>query len=110
MCSAAPKGCSNVGPLSDRFLMYAQCLDILAQGNSPVKHTMGLHVLKRATHASGSLLGEVFPMDQLWSYVHIVPHFGRKADNQLSLTNCVHSSQLFFLNKYFNKDFFYAIN
>ncbi|KAI9570110.1 hypothetical protein HD554DRAFT_2246976 [Boletus coccyginus] len=113
MCPATPKGCGGVGPHSDRFLMYAQRLDILPQGNrngSTAERTTGLHVLKRATRASGSLLGEVFPVDQLRSYAHIVPRFGRKADNRLSSTNCIHSSQSFFLNTYFDKDFFYAIN
>ena len=110
MCPAAPKGCGGIGPHSDHFLMYAQRLDILPQGNSPVERTMGLHVLKKAACASSSLLGKVFPVDQLQSYAHIVPRFGQNADNWLSSTNCVHSSQSFFLNKYFDKDFFYAIN
>ncbi|KAI9574126.1 hypothetical protein HD554DRAFT_2044741 [Boletus coccyginus] len=106
MCPATLKGCGGVGPHSDHFLVYVQCLDILPQGNrngSTAEHT-------RATCTSDSLLGEVFPMDQLQLYAHIVPHFGWKADNRLSLTNCIHSSQSFFLNTYFNKDFFYAIN
>ncbi|KAF8451180.1 hypothetical protein L210DRAFT_3640273 [Boletus edulis BED1] len=95
MCPAAPKGSGGVSPHSDRFLMYAQRLDIVPQGNSAVERTTGLPVLKRATRTSSSLLGELFPVDQLRSFAHIVPRFGQKADNQLSSTNCVHSSQSF---------------
>ena len=89
--------------------MYAQHLDIVPQGSNSVKRTTGLHVLKKATHASGSPLGEVFPINQLWSYAHIVLCFSEKADRQLTSTNCIHYSQLFFLNKYFDKDFFYDL-
>ncbi|KAF8422301.1 hypothetical protein L210DRAFT_880301, partial [Boletus edulis BED1] len=109
MAPAAPKGSGGISVFSDRFLMYANRFDIVPQRNSPVDRTTGLHVLKRATRANGSLLGEVFPMDRLRSYAHVVPRFGQKADVRLSSTNCVHFSQSFFLNKYFNKDFFYTI-
>ena len=60
--------------------MYANRFDIVPQRNSLVERTTGLHVLKRATHANRSLLGDVFPMDKLQSYAHVVPHFGQKAD------------------------------
>ncbi|KAG9313082.1 hypothetical protein JVU11DRAFT_6522 [Chiua virens] len=78
--------------------MYAQRFDIVPQGNhnSLVEHTTGLHILKRAMWASGIPLGGIFP-------------FGNRADEWLSSTNCLHLSQAFFLNKYFDKDFFYAI-
>ncbi|KAI5994462.1 hypothetical protein EDD15DRAFT_2366590 [Pisolithus albus] len=108
MCPAAPRGSNGINHFSSRFLMYAQRFDIVPQGNSSVERTTGLHVLKRATRASGSELGEIFPLDQLRSYAHIVPRFGRKADNRLTSDNCIHSSQSFFLNRYFDKDFFYA--
>ena len=108
MCPAVRKGGAD-SLCSERFLMYAQRLDIVAQGNNSVERTTGLHVLKKATCASGSPLGEVFPVDQLRSYAHIVPRFGEKADNRLTSTNCIHHSQSFFLNKYFDKDFFYAL-
>ena len=110
MCSTVFKRDGGSGSLFDHFLMYTQCLDIVAQGNGSVERAMGLHVLNRATCASDSPLGKVFPLDQLHSYAHIIPHFGQKADNWLRSNKCVHSLQTFFLNKYFDKDFFYAIN
>ncbi|KAI6016874.1 hypothetical protein PISMIDRAFT_101759 [Pisolithus microcarpus 441] len=108
MCPAMPRGSNGINHFSSHFLMYAQHFDIVPQGNSLVERMTGLHVLKRATRASGSELGEIFPLDQLRSYAHIVPCFGRKADNRLTSDNCIHSSQSFFLNRYFDKDFFYA--
>ncbi|KAI6004712.1 hypothetical protein EDD15DRAFT_2384724 [Pisolithus albus] len=110
MCPVLPRGSSGVNWFSDHFLIYAQRFDIVPQGNSSVERTTGLHVLKKAMRASGSELGEVFPLDQLRSYAHVVLRFGRKADNHLTSTNCIHSSLSFFLNKYFEKDFFYAIS
>ncbi|KAF8546425.1 hypothetical protein OG21DRAFT_1491226 [Imleria badia] len=104
MCPASPKG--RVGPYSHRFLVYAQHFDIAPQGDSGVERTTGLHVLKRATRRiSGvtSTLGDIFPLDQLRSYAHVVPRFGGVADNRLTSSNSVEYSESFFLNKYFNK-------
>lgn len=53
MCPAAPKGCGGVGLHSDRFLIYAQRLDILPQGNrngSTAERTTGLHVCTQEGH------------------------------------------------------------
>jgi hypothetical protein len=90
--------------------MYVQCLDIIPQGNSLVEHAMGLHVLKRAKCASGCVLGEVFLLDQLRSYAHIVPRLVARQTIVLPLVTALSFSSPFFLNKYFNKYFFYAIN
>ncbi|KAF8126203.1 hypothetical protein EV363DRAFT_1174760 [Boletus edulis] len=111
MCPASPKGL--IGPFSNQFLMYAQRFDIVPQGNNEVECTTGLHVLKQATRCiSGvtSILGDVFPLDQLRSFAHVVPHFGRIADNRLTSSNCVEYSESFYLNKDFDKDFFYVIS
>ncbi|KAI6016994.1 hypothetical protein PISMIDRAFT_48131, partial [Pisolithus microcarpus 441] len=110
MCPSMPRGSNGINHFLNHFLMYTQCFDIVPQGNSLVEQTTGLHVLKRATHTSGSDLGEVFPLDQLRSYTHIVPCFGWKVDNCLTSNNCICSLQSFFLNKYFDKDFFYIIS
>ena len=109
MCPVSPRGTAS--PFTNHFLTYAQRFDIVPQANgSAVEHTTGLHVLKRATRASGSVLGEVFPLDQIRSYAHITPCFDRTADNCLTTSTSIHFSQSFFLNKYFDKDFFYTIS
>ncbi|KAF8415527.1 hypothetical protein L210DRAFT_3616586 [Boletus edulis BED1] len=108
MCPASPK-CHH-SHWTSRALVYAQRLDVVPQRDGQTESTTGLHVLRRVTRSSGEGLGEVFPLDQLKSYAHIVPRFGRVADNRLTYSNSVHGSQSFFLNKYFDKDFFYAIS
>jgi hypothetical protein len=115
MCPAFPR--NERSPWADRVLVYAERLDIVPQTNgSAVEPSSGLHVLKRAMRASASRasqsrvpLGEIFPLDQLRSYCHVTPRIGRVADTRLSQYNSIHASHTMFLNKYYDKDFYYAI-
>ncbi|KAF8130107.1 hypothetical protein EV363DRAFT_1399315 [Boletus edulis] len=104
----SPRGCKITW--DERFLVYAQQFDVAPQQRSQVDPATGLHVLKRATCASGALLGDIFPLDQIRSYAHLVPHFGRAADPRLTSSNSSHFSQSFWLNSYFDKEFYYAIS
>ncbi|KAH0839466.1 hypothetical protein J3R83DRAFT_273 [Lanmaoa asiatica] len=108
MCPASPKRSHT--PWASDALIYAQRLNVIPQEHGQTESTTGLHLLRRVKCASGEDLGEVFPLDQLRSYVHIVPCFGHTADNRLTFSNSIYGSQSFFLNKYFDKDFFYAIS
>ncbi|KIK10645.1 hypothetical protein PISMIDRAFT_20206 [Pisolithus microcarpus 441] len=98
-----PKGI-NV-PWANRFLVYVWRFDVVN-----VEPSMHLHVLKRAVRASGSYFGDVFPLDQISSFAHVVPRFGETADKRLTYMNSFHASQSFYLNRYFDKDFFYTTN
>ncbi|KAG6373014.1 hypothetical protein JVT61DRAFT_7067 [Boletus reticuloceps] len=103
MCPAPPK--NQICPWADRFLIYAERLDIVT-----VEPATGLHVLKRATRASGAPLGEIFPLDQLQSYCHLAPRFdSAQADNRLNHYNSIHSSSSMYLNKYIDKEMYYAV-
>ncbi|KAF8419490.1 hypothetical protein L210DRAFT_3366672, partial [Boletus edulis BED1] len=104
----SPRGCKITW--DERFLVYARRFDVAPQQRSQVDPATGLHVLKRATRASGALLGDVFPLDQIRSYAHLVPRFGRAADPRLTSSNSSHFSQSFWLNSYFDKEFYYAIS
>ncbi|KAI6019279.1 hypothetical protein BKA83DRAFT_4056954 [Pisolithus microcarpus] len=108
MCPVSPKGIWLVW--SDRFLVYVQQFDIVSQRQASVDRTTGLHVLNQATRVSGEFLGDIFPLDQIKSYAHLVPRFGETADIQLTSTNSFHSARSFLLNKYFDKDFYYALS
>ncbi|KAF9233437.1 hypothetical protein BU15DRAFT_66617, partial [Melanogaster broomeanus] len=91
-------------------LVYIQRLDVQAQaGSAVVEPITQMHILKRATRSSGSPFGGVLPLNQLRSFAHIVPKFGRSADSRLNCFNSSHFSDLFYLNKYFDKDFYYAL-
>ncbi|KAI6015807.1 hypothetical protein BKA83DRAFT_4060711 [Pisolithus microcarpus] len=98
-----PKGI-NV-PWANRFLVYVRRFDVVN-----VEPSTHLHVLKRAVRASGSYFGDVFPLDQISSFAHVVPRFGETADKRLTYMNSFHASQSFYLNRYFDKDFFYTTN
>ncbi|KAF9231430.1 hypothetical protein BU15DRAFT_56127 [Melanogaster broomeanus] len=94
----------------DQCLVYVQRLDVQAQaGSAVVEPITQMHILKRATRSSGSPFGGVLPLNQLRSFAHIVPKFGRSADSRLNCFNSSHFSDLFYLNKYFDKDFYYAL-
>jgi hypothetical protein len=108
MCLLPPRGHSIVW--DQRFLVYARRLDVIPQQRSQVDPATGLRVLKRATRASGMLLGDVFPLDQIRSYAHLVPRFGKTADPRLTGTNSSQFAQSFWLNSYFDKEFYYAVS
>lgn len=108
MCPAFSK--HYLTPWASCALIYTQRLDVVPQGNSQTEFTTGLHVLRRTKHTSSENLGEVFPLDHLRSYAHIVPCFGHAANNCLTNLNSIHTLELFLLNKYFDKDIFYAIS
>ncbi|KAG6372731.1 hypothetical protein JVT61DRAFT_7505 [Boletus reticuloceps] len=109
MCPAPPRKQTSLW--ANRFLVYAERLNIVPQANgSLVETSTGLHVLKRATRASGAPLGEIFPLDQLRSYCHLTPRFdSAQADSRLTCYNSIHSSSTMFLNKYIDKEFYYAV-
>ncbi|KAI5989502.1 hypothetical protein EDD15DRAFT_2171313 [Pisolithus albus] len=90
---------------ANHFLVYVRRLDIIN-----VELATHLPVLKRAVRASGSYFGDVFPLDQISSFAHVVPRFGETANKRLTYMNACHASQSFYLNRYFDKDFFYATN
>ncbi|KAF9231959.1 hypothetical protein BU15DRAFT_90780 [Melanogaster broomeanus] len=95
----------------DRCLVYVQRLDVQAQaGGGVLEPTTQMHVLKRATRSSGIPFGGVLPLDQLRSFAHIVPKFGSSADTRLTCFNSSHFSDVFYLNKYFDKDFYYILS
>jgi hypothetical protein len=67
-------------------------------------------MLKRAMRSAGVPFGDILPLDQLRSFAHIVPRFGPVTDSRLTAENSAHSAQVFFLNKYIDKEFYYAIS
>lgn len=65
--------------------------------------------MKPVMHASGEIFADVFLVDQIRSYAHLVPHFGEVADFHLMHTNSLHLAQSSWLNSYFDKKFYYAV-
>ena len=69
-----------------------------------------MHVLHRAKRANGEYFGDVIPLNQLRAPVNLVPRFGKTANKRLSSKNSMALSEEFWLNKYWEKDFFYALS
>ncbi|KAI5985841.1 hypothetical protein EDD15DRAFT_2373743 [Pisolithus albus] len=91
---------------SDLFLAYVQHFNI-ATNISPVT---GMHLLKRAVGGNGQRVGEVIPLTHIRSPAHLVPNFGRVAHSCLTSLSSYELSNDFWLNKYFSKEFYYALS
>jgi hypothetical protein len=98
---------------SSWYLAYVQWFDIQGQsGSAQTDPVTGMHILQPAVRSSGVAMGDILPLDQICSYMHIIPRFGAVANSRLTSFNSSVSEfhDTFFLNKYFNKDFYCAIS
>lgn len=102
----------------DRFLAYVRRYDIVNQPNPenaslrgfyPEPNT-GLYLLKKSIRANGSWLGDVIPVDQIRALLDLTPRFGLKANRRLTYSSSVAYSTEFWLNKFFNKELYYALS
>ena len=66
--------------------------------------------MRRAKRANGMAVGDVLPLEQIRALVALVPRFGDKADRCLTSTNSLSYSAEFWLDKYFGKELFFALN
>lgn len=95
----------------DRFLVYTRRFDMVSQNGSSRESSSGMHVLSRAKRADGQYIGDVIPVSQLRSAVNLIPRFGPDgANSRLTRNNSHERSKEFWLNKYWNKDFYYALD
>lgn len=69
-----------------------------------------MYVMKRATRSDGSPMGDFIHLDQLRTVVDLVPRFGQKADARLTREMSRYYHTEFFLNKYFTKELFFALD
>ena len=95
---------------ADRFLTYVQRFDIVPQADGYRDPSTQMHVLRRAICSGGQRLGDVIPVSQLRAYANLVPRFGPRADPRLTSFNSSEHSREFFLNKYFDKNGYYAMS
>lgn len=105
---------------TDLFLTYAQRFDIISQLN-PTVHasstqrgfypdpSTGMFVLKRSQRSDGTIMGDVVPLGQVRTLLDLVPRFGADANKQLTKETSLEFSREFWLNKYLDKELFYAL-
>ena len=89
---------------TDTFLAYVQRFNV-----TPPDATSGLHGLKRALRSNGTPIGDVIPLAHIRSPAHTIPRFGKAANPQLTSHTSYELSSEFWLNKYWNKQFYYSL-
>ncbi|KAJ7582632.1 hypothetical protein C8J56DRAFT_894479 [Mycena floridula] len=75
------------------------------RGHNPSAIT-GMYALQRAIRASDDRIGGIIPLGLLRMPVDVVPWFGAKADSRLTSDNSMESSKEFWLNKYWDKEYY----
>jgi hypothetical protein len=78
--------------------------------NRNVEPTSGMHILKRAKRHDGTILGDVVPLAHVRTLASLIPRFGKAAEKRLTKESSLEHSLEFRLNKYINKETFYALN
>ena len=96
---------------SDLFFVYVQHFDIVCQPHpTNVSPVTGMHMLKWAVRGNGQCIGEVIPLVRIHSPAHLVPNFGREAHSRLMSLSSYELSNEFWLNRYWSKEFYYALS
>ena len=90
----------------DQFIAYLQRFDI----SSELDPTTQLHVLRRSKRSNGSRMGDIIPVSQLRSPVHLVPRFGATADTRFTAYNSMEHASEFWLNYFWDKNSFFALS
>jgi hypothetical protein len=91
--------------------MYAQRFDIVPQSGSPTgrEPSTGMYILKRATRADGSRLGDVVDVENIRIPAEVMARHGKKADPRLTPFNSLECSSEFRLNKYSTKELLWIL-
>ncbi|KAI6016894.1 hypothetical protein BKA83DRAFT_4059575 [Pisolithus microcarpus] len=97
---------------SNTFLAYIQCFNATFPSSSSytTDTAVGMHVLKHTIQSDGARVGKVIPLHHIRSPAHVIPCFGKEVNPCLTRHNCYKLSNDFWLNKYWNKEFFYALS
>ncbi|KJA23491.1 hypothetical protein HYPSUDRAFT_66180 [Hypholoma sublateritium FD-334 SS-4] len=109
------------GPNGHRFLTYVQRFDVVPQANPKISGSpnlrgqypdpaAGMYVVKKALRANGDPMGDIVPLQQIRSLVELTPRFGKKADRRFQRSNTLQYGNEYWLDKYFDKDLYYALN
>ena len=105
--------------MTESFLTYVQWFDIVLQINHKLSGSTTrkgpysdpaslMFMMKRAQRQDHSVIGDVIPLAQLQALVELTPIFSEAADHRLSKKTSLEYSMHFWLDKYFEKELFYA--
>jgi hypothetical protein len=106
----------------ESFIAYVQRFDVIShlpiaqasissRGPRPDPMT-GMHALKRSLRSDGTRLGDIVPISQFRASAPLLPRHeaNLKADSRLRKENSMEFLSDFWLNKYFEKDLYYALS
>ena len=68
-----------------------------------------MFVLQRVCHSNQDITAEIISLKQVRTLVELMPIFGEVVDHQLIKETSLKYSRQFWLDKYFNKELFYAL-
>jgi hypothetical protein len=103
---------SNALQRANAFLAYVERFDVVPQltasgSRSAVRDpSTKMYLLKRRKRADGSRFGDIIFLSQLRTPVVLIPNFGEVADSRLSKFNGMEYASEFWLDEYFEKDFY----
>ena len=97
---------------ADYIVIYVQRFNVVSQQGSPsnVHLGTGMHLVRRAIKSNGTRIGDVVPVSHIQSAAHLIPSFGKQAHSHLSRQNSCELSSNFWLNKFWLKEFYYALS
>lgn len=106
----------------DCFLTYVRRFDIVSQVNKQISGSSTLrglypeaassmYIVKRArrTTQNQAFVGDIMPLQQVRQLIDLIPRFGKEADRRLTRYNVLEYCSEFWLNKYFEKELYFAL-
>ena len=95
---------------SQTFLAYVQHFNTTPPPSfNTTDSASGMHIL-RGVVRDGIRVGDIIPLDRIRSPAHLIPCFGQEANPHLTCHTSYDLSNKFWLNKYWNKEIFYALS
>lgn len=104
---------TNYSPKHHRIAAYVERYDIKtspADGNGNPDFATGCFILKPVKRADMTVMGDIIPLNQIREIVELTPAFGAKANPRFHKTNVLQYADSFLLDKYFDKELFYALH
>ena len=96
---------------SDSFFAYVHCFCVITPPPSNMTDSAaGMHILKRVITSDGTQVSKIIPLRYICSPAHVISHFGKEANPCLVCHTCYDLLHKFWLNRYWNKEFYYALS
>ena len=96
---------------SATFFAYIQRFHVtIPPPSNTMDSAAGMPILKRVITSNDTRVSDIIPLHYIRSPAHVIPRFGREANPHLTQHTSCDFSREFWLNKYWNKEFYYALS